>query len=59
MVPLRDDVTKRLVKSFRQAMSAQVVPMTCIDEGTLDGEDDWDEDAETTIRCWWGIFVPS
>ncbi|OLN84382.1 Protein-lysine N-methyltransferase EFM2-like protein 1 [Colletotrichum chlorophyti] len=58
MVPLRDETTKRLLKSFRDAMNNQALPLTCIEEGTLDGEDDWGEAEEgSQVSCWWGIFA--
>lgn len=58
MVPLRDETTKRLLKSFRDAMGRQDPPLTCIEEGILDGQDDWDEAEEgNQVNCWWGIFA--
>ncbi|KXH54586.1 hypothetical protein CNYM01_04085 [Colletotrichum nymphaeae SA-01] len=58
MVPLRDETTKKLLKAFRDAMGSQENPLLCIEEGTLDGQDDWGEDEEgTDVTCWWGIFA--
>lgn len=58
MVPLRDETTKKLLKAFRDAMGSQENPLLCIEEGTLDGQDDWGEDKEgTDVTCWWGIFA--
>ncbi|OHE97427.1 hypothetical protein CORC01_07209 [Colletotrichum orchidophilum] len=48
MVPLRDETTKKLLKTFRDAMGSQGRPLNCIEEGTLDGQDDWGEDEEGT-----------
>lgn len=58
MVPLRDETTMRLLKSFKDVMDTQELPLTCIEEGNLDGQDDWDEAEEgSLVRCWWGIFA--
>ncbi|KAH6687897.1 putative methyltransferase-domain-containing protein [Plectosphaerella plurivora] len=58
MVPLRDETAKRLRDSFTAIMAAQNLPLTCIEEGILTGEDDWGEqDEEDTVECWWGIFA--
>lgn len=58
MVPLRDEATRRLRDTFRAAMASQAMPLTCIEEGLLDGQDDWGEaDDEDTVECWWGIFA--
>ncbi|KAF6836902.1 hypothetical protein CMUS01_05265 [Colletotrichum musicola] len=58
MVPLRDETTKKLLESFRNAMGKQEPPLTCIEEGILKGQDDWDEAEEgNQVSCWWGIFA--
>ncbi|KAL2755058.1 hypothetical protein ACRALDRAFT_2042865 [Sodiomyces alcalophilus JCM 7366] len=58
MVPLRDGTTKSLLEKFRNAMSTGPDVLTCVEEGTLDGHDDWDEDEESSqVKCWWGIFA--
>ncbi|KAF9875899.1 hypothetical protein CkaCkLH20_06831 [Colletotrichum karsti] len=58
MVPLRDETTKKLLKTFREVMSQQGRPLTCIEEGTLDGRDDWGEAEEgSPVSCWWGVFA--
>ncbi|WQF87193.1 Putative lysine methyltransferase, S-adenosyl-L-methionine-dependent methyltransferase superfamily [Colletotrichum destructivum] len=58
MVPLRDETTKRLLRLFRDTMGSQEMSLVCIEEGTLDGQDDWGEAEEgTQVTCWWGIFA--
>ncbi|UQC88082.1 uncharacterized protein CLUP02_13604 [Colletotrichum lupini] len=61
MVPLRDETTKKLLKAFRDAMGSQENPLLCIEEGTLDGQDDWGEDKEgTDVTCWCNqLYRPS
>ncbi|EFQ25542.1 hypothetical protein CGRA01v4_02443 [Colletotrichum graminicola] len=58
MVPLRDETTKLLLESFRDAMGRQELPLVCFEEGTLDGQDDWGGAEEViNVTCWWGIFA--
>lgn len=58
MVPLRDEITKRLRDTFKANMASQANSLICIEEGTLDGQDDWEgSDEETPVECWWGIFA--
>lgn len=57
MVPKRDETTRRLLSSFMKEMSQQKLPLACIEEGAVPGQDDWDEDDESQqVECWWGIF---
>ncbi|TDZ60547.1 Protein-lysine N-methyltransferase EFM2 [Colletotrichum trifolii] len=57
MVPLRDETTRELLKSFREVMNSQTRPLFCIEEGILDGQDDWGDDESSPVSCWWGIFA--
>ncbi|KAF3357431.1 hypothetical protein VDGD_00997 [Verticillium dahliae] len=58
MVPLRDETTRNLLKTFRASMEAGPDVLQCIEEGTLDGQDDWGEgDDSSLISCWWGVFA--
>lgn len=60
MVPLRDRTTESLLEKFRDAMHTGPDVLTCVEEGILDGHDDWDEDEESSqVKCWWGIFARS
>ena len=57
MVPLRDTHTRRMLSEFRDNMANQSVPLGCIKEDILLGEDDWDVDDEArNVQCWWGVF---
>ncbi|KAH8883893.1 hypothetical protein GQ53DRAFT_752732 [Thozetella sp. PMI_491] len=57
MVPLRDANADRLLLAFREAMAAKNVPMACIEEATLIGQDDWGSgEEEARVECWWGVF---
>ena len=57
MVPKRDDTTRRILESFRQAMLDLEPPLICEQEDELPGQDDWVEN-ETggRINCWLGVF---
>ncbi|KAI1811772.1 putative methyltransferase-domain-containing protein [Poronia punctata] len=60
MSPLRDEVTKRLIKKFKAEMRAGPLPMVIIEQRTITGRDDWgDEDEPQTVECWWAIFARS
>ncbi|KAI0178550.1 putative methyltransferase-domain-containing protein [Hypoxylon sp. FL1284] len=55
MIPQRDQVTKRLVTQFRSAMTTS--GLAVLEEHSLVGQDDWDEDDEGVgITCWWAVF---
>ncbi|KAM0288051.1 hypothetical protein ACHAQH_000119 [Verticillium albo-atrum] len=41
MVPLRDEITKSLLRTFKAYMEAGPDVLSCLEEGTLDGQDDW------------------
>ncbi|KAI0839081.1 S-adenosylmethionine-dependent methyltransferase-like protein [Hypoxylon sp. FL0890] len=55
MVPQRDLTTKKLVAKFVVAMEAS--GLMVLERHTLVGQDDWDEDEESSgIECWWAVF---
>ncbi|KAI9171753.1 Protein-lysine N-methyltransferase EFM2 [Paramyrothecium foliicola] len=57
MVPQRDETTKRLLESFKQAMLDLDTPMFCEEEDELAGQDDWIEDEDAGhVKCWLGVF---
>ncbi|KAK5992784.1 Protein-lysine N-methyltransferase EFM2 [Cladobotryum mycophilum] len=57
MVPRRDETTKRLMESFKQAMLDLETPLFLEQEDELAGQDDWiEDDEEGHVRCWLGIF---
>ncbi|OTB05052.1 hypothetical protein M426DRAFT_320112 [Hypoxylon sp. CI-4A] len=55
MVPQRDNTTKKLLASFMSNMEAS--GLTVLEQHTLVGQDDWDDDEENSeIECWWAVF---
>ncbi|EFY87758.1 methyltransferase [Metarhizium acridum CQMa 102] len=57
MVPKRDGTTIRLLEAFKQAMLDLDVPLFCVEEDELAGQDDWvGDDEEGHVRCWLGVF---
>ncbi|KAI0009424.1 putative methyltransferase-domain-containing protein [Xylariaceae sp. FL0662B] len=57
MAPQRDSTTKRLTAKFRSAMALGESGLVVLEEHTLVGQDDWDENEETPeVYCWWAIF---
>ncbi|GFP56657.1 protein-lysine N-methyltransferase EFM2 [Trichoderma asperellum] len=57
MVPMRDETTRGLLESFKQAMLDLETPLFLEEEKKLDGEDDWGEDEdEGQVECWLGVF---
>ncbi|KAI0106635.1 putative methyltransferase-domain-containing protein [Daldinia grandis] len=55
MVPQRDLTTKKLVAKFLAIMI--VSGLSVLEQHTLVGQDDWDEDGEDSgIECWWAVF---
>ncbi|RYC59856.1 hypothetical protein CHU98_g6350 [Xylaria longipes] len=57
MVPLRDQITKRLIAKFRSSMNAGTLPLIALEEHVLTGQDDWgDDDDSQAVECWWAIF---
>ncbi|KAI3322708.1 putative methyltransferase-domain-containing protein [Xylariaceae sp. AK1471] len=57
MVPIRDQITKRLIAQFRSAMNDGTLPLVILEEHALTGQDDWGEDDESqAIECWWAVF---
>ncbi|KAI0881448.1 putative methyltransferase-domain-containing protein [Annulohypoxylon maeteangense] len=55
MVPQRDLVTKKLVVKFLSLMASS--NLVVIEEHTLVGQDDWDDDREDSgVECWWAVF---
>lgn len=57
MVPLRDETTKRLLSVFRDRLTEDDRQIICVEEDTVPGEDDWDEDDDShALDCWWGVL---
>jgi hypothetical protein len=57
MTPLRDEITKDLVRELKETMIRRDEPLLCSDEGTVVGQDDWgDHHSAHQVDCWWGIF---
>lgn len=59
MVPQRDAITVRLISAFKNAMASKPVPLVCLEEEVVAGQDDWgaDEDDEAgQLKCWHGVF---
>lgn len=57
MVPLRDNTTRSLLATFQHGLAEGSLPLACLEEHILTGQDDWDGDEETQeVECWWGIF---
>ncbi|KAI1642965.1 putative methyltransferase-domain-containing protein [Daldinia loculata] len=55
MVPQRDLTTKKLAAKFLSIMI--VSGLSVLEQHTLVGQDDWDEDGEDSgIECWWAVF---
>ncbi|KAK6949160.1 hypothetical protein Daesc_009234 [Daldinia eschscholtzii] len=55
MVPQRDLTTKKLAAKFLSIMI--VSGLSVLEQNTLVGQDDWDEDGEDSgIECWWAVF---
>ncbi|KAI1375437.1 putative methyltransferase-domain-containing protein [Hypoxylon crocopeplum] len=55
MVPQRDLTTKRLVANFLSVMADS--GLTVLEEHTLTGQDDWDEEEDNSrIECWLVVF---
>ncbi|KAI0452677.1 putative methyltransferase-domain-containing protein [Xylaria acuta] len=57
MVPLRDQITKRLIAKFRSSMNASTLPLVALEEHVITGQDDWgDDEASQAVECWLAIF---
>ncbi|RYP20649.1 hypothetical protein DL767_009411 [Monosporascus sp. MG133] len=57
VVPLRDSTTKKLLQEFRSVAARGPRPLTCLEEHSLTGQDDWGEGEEASqVDCWWGVF---
>lgn len=57
MVPIRDQVTERLISQFRSKMADNTLPFVVLEEHMLAGQDDWEGDDEShAVECWWAIF---
>ncbi|KAI1749659.1 putative methyltransferase-domain-containing protein [Xylaria castorea] len=56
MVPLRDQITRRLIAKFRFSMNANTSPLIILEEHVLTGQDDWGDDDSQAVECWWAIF---
>lgn len=59
MVPQRDAITIKLLSAFREELTSKNIPLECLEETVVAGQDDWggDEDEEGAhVKCWLGIF---
>lgn len=59
MVPQRDTATIKLLSAFREELNSKDIPLDCLEETVVAGQDDWggDEDEEGAhVKCWLGIF---
>ncbi|KAL2180244.1 putative methyltransferase-domain-containing protein [Thermothelomyces heterothallicus CBS 202.75] len=63
MVPQRDEITRGLLSSLREELGRRPRPLLCLEEGVVDGQDDWgdehggdDDDGMRNVGFWWGIF---
>lgn len=59
MVPQRDATTAKLLSALKIDMSSRQIPLICLEESVVAGQDDWgnDNDAEAgQLKCWHGIF---
>ncbi|KAI0392768.1 putative methyltransferase-domain-containing protein [Xylariaceae sp. FL0594] len=57
MVPIRDQITKRLIMQFQSKMRTGSLALVVIEEHTITGQDDWgDDDESQTVECWWAVF---
>ncbi|KAI1423241.1 putative methyltransferase-domain-containing protein [Xylaria sp. FL1777] len=58
MIPIRDEITKKLIAQFRSSMSGGALPLVVLEEHFLTGQDDWgdDDDESQVVECWWAIF---
>ena len=56
MVPERDKATEGLLSAFKEAMKYGDSAAIILEEGELDGEDDWDVDDSQRFKYWYGVF---
>ncbi|KAI1195460.1 putative methyltransferase-domain-containing protein [Nemania serpens] len=58
MVPIRDQITKRLITQFRLHTKQGSLRLVALEEHVLAGQDDWgdDDDQPQAVECWWAIF---
>ncbi|KAI3340692.1 putative methyltransferase-domain-containing protein [Ustulina deusta] len=59
MVPIRDEITKKLIAQFRSSMNDGALSLVALEEHFLTGRDDWgddDDDESQAVECWWAIF---
>ncbi|KAL7620692.1 Protein-lysine N-methyltransferase rrg1 [Parahypoxylon ruwenzoriense] len=57
MVPQRDLTTKRLLATFISTVALGESGLTILEEHILVGQDDWDEDGESSdVKCWWAVL---
>lgn len=58
MVPQRDAITAKLLAAFKNEMASKSVPLICLEEAVVAGQDDWgsDEDETGQVKCWYGVF---
>ncbi|KAI1165756.1 S-adenosylmethionine-dependent methyltransferase-like protein, partial [Nemania serpens] len=58
MVPIRDQITRRLITHFQLRMNEGSLPLVVLEEHVLAGQDDWgdDDDQPQAVECWWAIF---
>jgi hypothetical protein len=57
MVPIRDQITKKLISQFRSKMNDGALHLVVLEEHTIIGQDDWgDDDESQAVECWWAVF---
>lgn len=59
MVPQRDAVTLKLLSAFKNEMASKSIPLVCLEETVVAGQDDWgidDDDEARQVKCWHGVF---
>ncbi|KAK7739889.1 Protein-lysine N-methyltransferase rrg1 [Cytospora paraplurivora] len=59
MVPQRDVVTVKLLLAFKDEMASKSVPLICLEETFVAGQDDWgnvDDEESRRVTCWHGVF---
>lgn len=57
MVPIRDQITKRLISQFQSKMNRGTLPLATLEEHLFTGQDDWGDDDELQeVECWLAVF---
>lgn len=59
MVPQRDKTTIQLTSVLKNEMASKPIPLACLEETVVAGQDDWGDDGDeeaANVKCWLGIF---